>query len=299
LNSKTIRRLYTDLLYIDYSRQYTVGEIADYPEYIARETGTGYTASVIRKLIADGRIEISESGRYCATEAGICFLKEHEDYIAFFEFACPYVTVEAFASEREKLGSAAGFRKVMESLLKQRAGEARKNKEYVVLKDLSVDIAALKEEENPQESLLYIICALLISMSGIEKLDIIEDYKAGRIRKKELLSQFKDYFFVDHILSVAIARLKDYLTEELVEQAEKMCSLPFNLCTRETAMMVLKALSAGIVNRLLWNDRFYKEFLTLTKINPEEGPDIDYDSELFEISFGADFDPDEEIEEDF
>jgi len=285
-NKKATRRLYADLLYLNYTRQYFVVEPADYPEYIAQETGTGYLGKIIRKLMDRGLMAVGEEGQYLVTEQGIEFLNDHEDMLAFFESACPYVSVDDYVEEQEIMGADVDHPTIMLSLLKRKAAEARNRKEYSVLKDLCVDLSALSEAD-PDSSLYYMVCAVLIEMSGIEKVDCLEDYRSGRIRKKELLNQFKDYFYVSPIYTRVLSLWKELLSTELLDRAERMCALPFNLCTKENAMVVLQSIAVGELNRILCNEMFYEEFLNQSKIDPNLDSDIDYERELIEVNYGA------------
>ena len=266
IKEERLTREYSTVVFLDYVKKRDFNSSSYIPNFFKDELGIADVKGFLNDLIKEGYVERKENNAIIPTAKGIDFVEKKNDYVMFFEFACPYITIHEYERQRKKGKANKTFEENTITLLLSKIRHLKKDDDYIGVKNLHQDIALLYERlgHNPQ-AMYHSLTALYLEVSGLDYYDIFLKYVEGRISRKVLEGSYDYVYISPHILQ-AVKRLKDFYVEEMIDTVYEKTYININLCRKEK----FKELVSAVINEKFvnkeWQTYFRETFKRLIEV---------------------------------
>lgn len=220
--------------------------------YLKKEKSVAITST------AKGRTILSETV-ISMTEKGKTFLAERQDFLLFFEFASPYVSISDYRKWKQHTGKS-DFETVMIPLLMSRLNQHRKRNDYLAVQNLFCEIGELYERISHKPQALYsYLTALYFEASGLDYYRYFLKYMRNQMSREALRSCYTG-LYLDPGIRRRLRGVKDEYREGLIEQIYQKFPVNMHLSTRKQfRKLVLEILDNQFSNRS-WQAVFQENF---------------------------------------
>lgn len=266
IKEERLTKEYSTVVFLDYVRKKSFDKSSYIPTFFKEELGITDAKSFLNDMMKEGYLEKNKEDAAIITSKGIDLLESQNDYIMFFELACPYITIQEYERQKRKSKGDRLFEENTITLLLSKIRHLKKDDDYIGVKNLHQDIAILYERlgHNPQ-AMYHSLTALYLEVSGLDYYDIFLKYVEGRISRKALEGSYDYVYISPHILE-AVKRLKDFYVEEMIDTVYEKTYININLCRKEK----FKELVSAVINEKFvnkeWQTYFRETFKRLIEV---------------------------------
>ena len=205
-----------------------------------------------RQTISEERMEISEKGKK--------MLEEREDWLKFFDFASPYITIVEYQEGKRRAGRNWKFENVMIAALSKKIDRFKEEKKYRDLKNLYLDIGELYAMASYKSRAMYcFIAALYFDTSGIEYYEDFLKYTGRRISYDELKKKYRGIYIESRIID-DISGAKEGYMSDMVEHVYRKNRIGINFYTKSRLKQLIADMIEGKFSYSEWVDYSYKAF---------------------------------------
>ncbi len=170
------------------------------PSYFQDELGIYDIRVYEKKALKSGDIIRDENGYLEVTEKGCRFVDQNEDYVRFFESAIPYVTINEYHEQKERMADEP-YEKVMIALLGDKIKHAVNSGEYQKASDLYYERGKLyRKLSRSDQAMEDYLTALYIQTSGYEYAGIIDRRKRGINTQKNAEAAYAGIYLDPHLI---------------------------------------------------------------------------------------------------
>ncbi|MBQ0038732.1 MAG: hypothetical protein KBS74_08710 [Clostridiales bacterium] len=258
---RKIWRDYARAIFLNYISGHPKLNATTYPAYFQQELGISDSHSYAKKMIRQGYLAWQEDDCVALTERGQAAIAE--DYMRFFDFASPYVTIYDFLDERERMEEDTSFEATMLSLLLKQMKVRKAEGDDQSVKNIHFDIGALYEGLGYQEDALHhYLMTLYYDISGMEYYDLLVAYVAKKVSRGEAQESF-DGVCVEPRVMEGLLRLKEVCTPAMLDKAFGSETIRVNLCSRKDFNALVEDIFNGAYEYDTWMDRFRANFAAM------------------------------------
>lgn len=239
-----------------------------WPDYLQRQNGSFHKLS--RELQRRNYCSFEEKTGYRLRERGNKYLKQQSDYIAFFNFACPYADILDYVKVQHTIKNKS-FETVMISLLKSKVAECIAHESYDDAVNIYVDLASLYERKGQApRALMYYLRALLLEVSGVLYKPVLDSVSAGSLSATEARQQLVG-IIVSPEIRRSIAFLSEFYEYDMVEYLLEQDNYPVNVFSADMLDALVMEIIYGNYDPLQWQNILSNKYQLLLKSSAASG----------------------------
>ncbi|MCI7304506.1 MAG: hypothetical protein SOR93_19215 [Clostridiales Family XIII bacterium] len=220
--------------------------------YLKKEKSVAITST------AKGRTFLSEAV-ISITEKGKAFVSKRQDFLLFFKFASPYVTISDYQKWKRRTGKS-DFETVMISLLMSKLNHHRKQNDYLGVQNLFCEIGELYERISCKPQALYsYLSALYFEASGLDYYEYFLKYIRNQMTREELQGGYEGLYLSPGIRS-RLQGVKDKYQEGLIEHIYQKFPVNMHLSTKKQFQKIVLEILENRFSNYRWQAVFQENF---------------------------------------
>ena len=221
--------------------------------YLKREKSVSIASTTKgRKILSEGTILLTERGKL--------FLDKRKDLVMFFDFATPYADILEYQTVKGHMRGKCNFETVMTKLLMNKAKKARREEDYINVKNLLFESGEIYREAGDEGAAIYsYLVSLYFSVSGLEYYNYFQEYIGRNISVKELMDSYEG-IHIEPKLIEGIARTKNGYRDYMINHIYVNNNINLTFCGQNSFKKLVMSILNDRFSYVEWQKYFLATF---------------------------------------